>query len=441
MVENHEEYYFDTEELEDIIIYYLELGDISYAEMAVNYGLKLHPNSLEIKTKQLEVLLELEDYNVAKKLIGELAESCTESTDYLVCCAKYYSNLGNPRRAIEYCEKALKQEEEQNFLHNFIADEFVNLEDPFKALKHYKMALSIDPADEYAFENCVFCFSELKKYDEAIEFMNRYLDRFPYSETAWYEYGQFHFNRKNYEEAIKAFDYLLAINSRAVNVYGLKAGCLEALGRHREAILVYQEVLEIEFTKAHTYYRIGLCYRTLKMPVLALSAFQKSLIEDPQFYQAMMEQSYLYEELGAMKEALHFAREATALNGNNLDYQKRMAYLYIDAGKYEESLECLKKLVQNEPGRFYNWYAYVEVLMLVGEHEEAVTVLNDAVKVHHRAELFYQRSNCWMQLKNAAHAQNDLKTALELDESIVQEMILKYPGMKDELRKVKSGKK
>lgn len=55
-----------------------------------------------------------------------------ETTDFLVCCAKYYSNLGNPRRAIEYCERALKLKDEENFLHNFIADEYVNLGDPFK---------------------------------------------------------------------------------------------------------------------------------------------------------------------------------------------------------------------------------------------------------------------------------------------------------------------
>ncbi len=441
MIENNDEYYFDTEELEDIIIYYLELGDISYAEQAVNFGLKLHPNSIEIKTKQLEVLLELEDYSTARRLISELSESCMESTDFLVCCAKYYSNLGNPRRAIEYCEKALTLEEEQNFLHNFIADEHINLQDPFNALKHYKLALTFDPNDEYSFENCLVCLNELKKYDEAIDFMNSYLDRFPFSETAWYEYGQFFFNRKNYEEAIKAFDYLLAINSGSVNVYGNKAACLEALGKYDEAIKVYQEMLEVEFTKAFTYYKIGLCYRELKQPVPALAAFQRSMVEDPQFYQSMMEQSYIYEEMGGMKEALHFAKEATALNENNLDYQKRMAFLYIESGRFEESLDCLKKLVSQESERFYNWYAYSEVLMLLGDYEDAIALLDKAVVKHKRAELYYQRSNCWFHLKDEKSGREDLEKALELDESIAEDMLQKYPFMEEEVKKVKARKK
>ncbi|MCG7279929.1 tetratricopeptide repeat protein [Chryseobacterium taklimakanense] len=441
MIENNEEFYFDTEELEDIIIYYLELGDFSYAEMAVNFGLKLHPNSIEIKTKKLEVLLELEDYNQAKNLITELKASCMESTDFLVCCAKYYSNLGNPRRAIEYCQKALELEEEENFLHNFIADEFVNLGDPFSALKHYKEALKADPNDDYALENTMICFSDLKKYDEAIGFLNEYLDDFPFSETAWFEYGQFHFNRKNYEEAIRGFDYLLAINSSSVGVYSNKAACYEALGNFSKAIDVYGEMLELEYTKAFTYYKIGLCYKEMKQLVNALSSFQKSLIEDPQFYLAMMEQSYIYEEMGGMKEALHFAKEATNLNENNLDYQKRLAFLYIDSGKFEESLYCLKKLVDHEPNRFYNWYAYAEVIMLLGDYEDAVTTLLKATRKHKRAELYYQLSNCYYHLREDEKGREALRKALELDPGLAEDMQQKYPYIKDEMKKVKSKKK
>lgn len=441
MIENNEEYYFDTEELEEIIIYYLELGDISYAEQAVNFGLKLHPNSQEIKIKKLEVLLELEDYNQSKSLINELKESSQESLDFLVCCAKYYSNLGNPRKAIEFCEKALAMEEEENFLHNFIADEHVNLGDPFTALKHYKLALKADPQDEYSLENCMLCFNDLNKPDEAIEFLNQYLDEFAFSETAWYEYGQFYFNRKNYEEAIKGFDYLLAINSNSVGVYANKAACYEAMKQWEKAIEVYEEMLALEYTKSFTYYKIGLCYREMNLSIPALNAFQKSLIEDPQFYMSMMEQSFIYEEMGGMKEALHFAKEATLLNENNLEYQKRLAFLYISTGKYEESLICLKKLVEAEPNRFYNWYAYTEVLMLIGEYEDAVTVLENAIRKHNRAELYFQLSNCYYNLKMEEKGFSTLEKAMEVNADILEDMQQKYPYIRDEAKKVKAKKK
>ncbi len=438
MMENNDEFYFDTEELEDIIVYYLELGDFNYADNAVNYGLKLHPNSLDIKIKRLEILLEWEDYNTAKELIDELKGASMENTDFMVCYAKYYSNLGNPRKAIDICKKALELQEEENFLHNFIADEYVNLGDPFNALKHYRKALKEDPTDEYSLENCMICFSDLNKSEEAIAFLNEYLDEFAYSETAWFEYGQFYFNRKNFEEAIKGYDYLLAINSSSVGVYANKAACYEALGQYQKAVEVYEEMLELEYTKAFTFYKIGLCYKAQKQSIMALNAFQKSLREDPQFYLAMMEQSYLYEEMGGMKEALHFAQEATHLNDTNLDYQKRLAFLFIDSGKFEESLTCLKKLVDAEPSRFYNWYAYSEVLMLLGEYEEAVTILERAIKVHDRAELYYQLSNCYFNLKRPEVGTESLQKALSKDSSLATDMQKKYPFIKDEVKKVKA---
>ncbi len=441
MIENNEELYFESEESEDLIVYYLEMGDISFAETAVKYALQLHPQSLEIKIKKFEVLLELENYTEAKALMLELQEASMESTDFLVCCAKYYSNLGNPQRSIEFCETALELEEEENFLHNFIADEYVNLEQPFKALKHYKLALSFDQQDEYSLENIMICYNQLNRSDDALEFLNGFLNQFAFSETAWYEYGQFHFNRENFEEAIRGFDFLLAINSQSVGVYANKAACFEAMGRYSEAITVYEEMLELKYTKSFTYYKIGLCYKENKQFVLALNAFQKSLRDDPQFYLSMMEQSYVYEELGSPKEALHYAKEAVSLNGGNMHYQKRLAFLYIDSGKIEESIACLKKLVADEPARFYNWYAFSEVLMLVGEFEEATSLLLDALKHHNRAELYYQLSNCYLQMNNQKEGRKMLAIALELDPQQLEDMQEKYPYLRDEAEKVKTKKK
>lgn len=431
MIENGIEYYFDSEELEDIIIHYLEIGDISFAELASNFALKLHPNSIEIKTKKLEVLLELENYSQAKGLINELLSTSMKTTDFLVCCAKYYSNLGNPKRAIEYCEEALELHEEENFLHNFIADECVNLDDPFKALKHYQSALKFDPEDDYALENIMRCYNLLNKSEDAVEFLKHYLDEFPFSETAWFEYGQFFFNKKNYEEAITGFDYLLAINSQSLGVYANKAACYEAMKSWQKAIEVYEEMLELEYTKAFTYYRIGLCHKENHELSSALAAFQKSLVEDPQFYLSMMEQSHIYEEMGRMAEALHFAREATLLNDSNIDYHKRLIFLYIDSEHFSESIYSLEKITSAEPGRFYNWYVYSEVLMLLGQYDNAISILLKAVEKHHKAELYYQLSNCYLHLGLEEKGFEMLEIALSLNPNLLEDMTMKYPKIKD----------
>ena len=155
----------------------------------------------------------------------------------------------------------------------------------------------------------------------------------------------------------------------------------------------------------------------------------------------MMEQSYIYEDMGNTKEALYFAQEAVALNDSNLEYQKRLAFLYITCGEYEESLACLKRLVETEPNRFYNWYAFSEMLMLIGEYDDAVIVLQKALLSHQRAELYYQLSNCYFNLKNESEGVVMLEKALKLDPSLSKDMQQKYPFIKEQVKKIKTKKK
>ncbi|MDX8575447.1 tetratricopeptide repeat protein [Elizabethkingia sp. HX WYD] len=438
MLDNNEEVFFDTEEYEDIISYYLEIGDYQYAEAAIKYAQKLYPDSVNIKVRKLEFLLEKEDNVKAKALMKELEGIAEDNLEYIICCAKYYSNMGNPRKAIVLCEKALEKEEDEDFIHNFIADEYKNLDDPFSALKHYKLALNFEPNDEYALESIMLCYSEMSRSEEALTFINGYLDNYPFSETAWYEYGIFHFNKKNYQEAIKGFDYLLAINPNSMAVYTNKAACYEALQEWEKAIETYTDSQEYEFTKSYSFYKIGQCYQKMGQLIPALNALQKSLHEDPQFHPSMIAISDIYEELGNLNEAAHFALEASRLNENNLDIQKKLAFLYISLGKLEEALICLKKMVETEPGRFYNWYAYTEVLMLVGDYDKAEEKLLIALERHKRAELYYQLSNCYFNLKRDTEARATLDQALRLDPTLMKDMQMKYPYIDAEIEKERS---
>lgn len=436
MIENNDDLYFDSEELVEIIIHYLEMGDLGYAELAVKHAERLHPNANAIKIKKLEVFLELKKYQEAKNIIDELKEAHQQDIDFIVCCAKYYSSLGNPRKAILYCEKGLALKEEENFLNNFIADEYVNLGQAKEALQHYKKALEKDIKDEYAFENCMLCYADLGEKKEAEIFLNEYLDQFPYSETGWFEYGQFYYRQKNYPEAIKGFDFLLAINTNSVSVYNAKAECYEALKDYSAAIAVYEELLALEFTKSITFYRIGKCYLYLKSPEKAKKAFQQSLIEDPQFFLPMMELSFIYEEKGELAESLHFAKEATSLCEDNINYQKRLAFLYIENAQYEDGLVCLKKITQLNPTYFFGWYAYIEVLIAIGDSETALYELLKATKIHQKkAELFYQMSHCFFDLGSEAEGKKYLEKAIELNSEILMDFAKKYGSIRRFLKK------
>lgn len=434
MIENNEDLYFDSEELIEIVIHYLEMGDIGFAELAMKHAEKLHPNSSDLQLKKLEIFLEQKKYQEAKVIIDNLKEAHQNDIDYIICCAKYYSSLGNPWKSIAYCQKGLELKEEENFLHNFIADEYVNLSQPRKALYHYKKALKEDLKDEYAFENCMILYNNLGENEEAEKFINYYLDNFPYSETGWFEYGQLFYRKKDYKEAIVGFDYLLAINSNSVNAYNSKAQCYEELGDYQKAIETYHELLDLEFTKSTTYYRIGKCYMQINQMLKAKKAFQNSLIEDPQFFLPMMELSYIYEEQGKMAEALHFAKEATSLCEENINYQKRLSLLYIENSMYKESVSCLKKITEIKPNYFFAWYAYIEVMIAIGDTAKAIHEIKRAIKIHDKAEFYYQMSYCYLDLDDEVMAKEMLTIALNKNPKLLEDFKEKFPILENLLK-------
>lgn len=441
MIENNEETFFDTDEYEEIVSYYLEIGDFQYAELAINKALKLYPDSVNLKIKELDLFVERNDFRQAKKRINDLEGIAKDDLEFLITCAKYYSNMGNPHKAIDLCKKALeKDDEDQAYLNNFIADEYQNIDNPFSALKHYKKALASDPQDDYALENIMFCYSDLNKNEEALRFINQYLDQYPYSETAWFEYANLHFNRRDYEEAIKGFDFLLAINPSIISVYSHKSACYEALEDWKKAIETYKESQEYEFTKSYSFYKIGQCYQKMKSPVEALKAFQQALHEDPQFYPVMISISEVYESLGNLPQALHFAKEASRYAENDVELQKKMAFLFISLGKIEQALLCLRRMVDLDSKSFFNWYTYVEVLMLAENYVYATTIISAALKQHRRAELFYQLSNCYFHLNNAKEARAALNKAIKMDASLLEDMQVKYPDIDREIKELKTKK-
>ena len=76
--------YFDVEELESIVEFYLRKGRTKDCTRALELGLKLHPNNTALKTKRAKIYLATGDELKAFRILDKLAES----TDYEVVLLK-----------------------------------------------------------------------------------------------------------------------------------------------------------------------------------------------------------------------------------------------------------------------------------------------------------------------------------------------------------------
>lgn len=430
MLDENECYYFDTDEFIEIISYYLDVGDLPFAHKAISYAIELHPENIELKVKVLEYNIEVGELHIAKDLIDELKEAAQNELDFIIAQAKYWSLKFQHKRAIQFYEKALEFGEEEDYIHHCLGTEYAAIGYIGKALFHFKSALELDLDDEAAFFSCIQCFNEIHRYKEAIDFLNQYIDRKPYSEIAWFQLGLQYLHFKDYNKALDAFDYAVCINPKGINNIYQVSFCYEKLGEYEKAIENYQTAIEFDDTPAYSYLKIARCYLKLEQPQKALNSYHQAINEDPQMDIIWSETADVYEKLGGIEEAIHYLKRAVDLDANNTEYLKKLTFLSIQMGYYEEAEITYEKIVSREPNHFLNWFGYTELLILLGEYAKAISVAKRGLIRFERAELYYQISCCEYLLNRNKKGSASLHRAKLLNPKLWDEMLLKYPILK-----------
>ena len=73
MLKTNKVYFFDSEDFQEIIHYYLDTGRLALAKKAIKIGLEQHPASIELKLLHTEVLIFENKLDVAEKMLDHLS--------------------------------------------------------------------------------------------------------------------------------------------------------------------------------------------------------------------------------------------------------------------------------------------------------------------------------------------------------------------------------
>ncbi|MBV7441745.1 tetratricopeptide repeat protein [Weeksellaceae bacterium TAE3-ERU29] len=431
MIENNESLYYDSDELEDIIGYYLDIGDLPYAKIALDYAKKIHSDSIDIQVKELEYYVEMDELFIASEMIEDLKKVVTDNVDFTLAQAKYWSLKGMHKIAIKFYEDALENSDEKDFILHCLGNEHMASNNIGKALYYFKSAIELNIEDEIAFAACVDCFNEIHKHKECIDFINQYIDLNPYSAEAWFELGVQYLMIKDYEKAYEAFDYSVVILPKSINAMMQMGFCLEQLGKYEEAIEIYKEAKTFDDTAAYIHLKIGQTYLKINEDFKALKSLHNAIHEDPQLDKAWYEAALIYEQTGNYSEALHYINRAIELDNINVAYYKRKAYLNIQLGYLEEAQITYHKIIQLESGKFLNWYAFAELQIILGEYQSAVKTILKAYHKFSKPALLYQLSTCYFLLNYKKEGIEALQKAKSLGPDLLEEMLEKYPILKN----------
>ncbi len=246
MLKTNSVYFFDLLEFEVIIVHYLDVGKHSLAKKAVKLGLEQHPTSVDLKLLQVEILIFEDKLEKASKLLKQIQVLEPNNDEVYIQKATILSKKGAHREAIINLKKALFYTDEKIDIWSLMGMEFLYLDDFENARLNFAKCIDVDYEDYSALYNVVYCFDMEKDHDQAIKFLNSYIDKNPYSEVAWHQLGRQYFVLEMYTEALIAFDYAVLIDESFIGGYLEKAKTLEQLKRYYEAIENYAVTLELD---------------------------------------------------------------------------------------------------------------------------------------------------------------------------------------------------
>ncbi len=378
MLKTNKVFFFDSEEFEEIILHYLDMGKASLAKKALKLALEQHPKSTGLKLVQVEMLVYDDKLDQAEKLLNELYALEPTNEEIYIQKANIYSKRDNHEKAVELLNIALKHTDDYADVYNLIGMEYLFMDNLEMAKDSFIKCLEEDTEDQAALYNVVYCFEFLDQNEQAIEYLDRYIDKNPYSEIAWHQKGRLHYGLKQYDEALRAFDYATLIDDEFLGAFMEKAKSLERLKRYEEAIESYNRTIELDDPTSYALLRIGKCHEKLGNLALALKFYNKTVHEDPLLDKGWIAITDFYVRQKNFQKALFYVNKAINIDNENRLYWKRYAAINKEMNFFEEAEVGYRKAVEFGDFELDTWLFWVDILQFLGEFDSAIQTLFQA---------------------------------------------------------------
>lgn len=378
MLKTNKVFFFDSEEFEEIILHYLDMGKATLAKKALKLGLEQHPKSTGLKLVQVEMLVYDDKLDQAEKLLNELYAIEPTNEEIFIQKANIYSKRDQHEKAVEFLKEALKFTEDYADVYNLIGMEYLFMDNLELAKESFIKCLEEDFEDQSALYNVVYCFEFLDQNQEAIEYLKTYIDRNPYSEIAWHQSGRLYYGLKEYESAATCFELATYIDEEFVGAFMERGKALERLKRYEEAIDSYNRTIELDDPTSYALLRIGKCYEKLGNKAEALKYFNKTVHEDPLLDKGWIAITDFYVRQKNYQKALYYVNKALAIDDQNRLYWKRYATINKAMDHFEEAEFGYRKAIEFGDYQLDTWLFWVDIMQIMGEYNNAILTLIQA---------------------------------------------------------------
>lgn len=408
--------YREADELDEIIEYYIAEGQLNRASGAVELGLEWHPNSSMLLQRKAYVL----------HITGHTAEGLEylkraelfdpHEGELYSLMGEMLSHLERFEEAVESFERALDYSDEKPEIFVSLAYTYLSWGKTDQVVEQLKRILDYDVENEQILFEVAYCFDLIDNQAEAINFFTGFTDKYPYSFLAWINLGNCYQQNNEFEQAIWAYDFAIAIMEEYGTAHMQKGLCLYELGRFAEAIESFNLTMEYDGPDGLVYCNIANCYEELGEIKKARGFYKMAIRSDASLSDAWFGMGLTYKIENNFTQALHYIKRALKIDPEESDYLIELGEVYLSMEDFEQAEITFEKICRNEPWMAEAWLDWAMCLFENGKTDLSVKVLLDALDLYPADHRFYYRlAAYYFTMGLSVKAFESLNTALEIN--------------------------
>lgn len=417
---------------------YLELVDYCILKQNLEHGLKvvdsaiqLFPLSPEFAVKKIEILLYLNRPDQALTVLETIEHLTALSHQAQMLKAQALKATGKDQDALDLLGK-LQEAQKDDFniykLQASILENMQQFEKLYQVIKNQILTAPNDQLDLLLEKHMLFT-DITSNHQDAIGFYSNVIDIHPFCSTAWKNLGLSFSFLEDYQEAIDAFEFAIAINPINKAAYLGCTECLEKTDNYGLAIRYYNEYLDASrISDAEIFMHLGHCFHQENDIDTAQYFLQEALKIDNELADAHYLLALLFMEPNPNKAIFHLGN-AIDLDSFNEDYVLALAQAHTILQNNDMALQYFQQAIDIAPDLIDTWTPFIHFLIKTKQHTLLLETLEEVATFFNPEQVIYLRVAALFAVKKRTEAKYWLAEALATNEEPYQIMFDMLPDL------------
>jgi len=267
-------------------------------------------------------------------------------------------------------------------------------------------------------------YNNKKEYDESVLFDAKQCLSID-STNAHFHYllatAYFNISKKNHAKsdypylALSHLNKATVLDSQDDKLFALKGELLIAFVKYKEAIIAFNQSLELNYNQEKTHLLMGYSFKQLAQQDRAINCFRNALNINPEYKESYVQLGQMYHLMQDTLAVLYY-NNALRIDSADVITLYNKALFFQQTKKYNAAIEGYADLFRVDAFHSNGHYNLGFIHMELGLHDVATNNFSDAIYSNSEFyEAYYSRGNCFETLGNIAQAESDYKRAIEIN--------------------------